>query len=148
MNPKIPVLLNKGKLKFQPEGQSYISAQSDGWYLFTISKPKSSRTNQMNRYYWGVMIKMIAEETGYDDDQVHQLMKYKFGVVGEEPPSHRIRINPMEYKDDPVFDGNTNIPKSTAKYTVEEMQDYWQRITQWAAEFLGLQIPEPNEVEY
>ncbi len=132
MNPKLPVLIKNGKPNFPANSAEYIGSQKDGWYLFTISKPKSNRTNQMNRYYWGVMIKMIAEETGYDNDQIHELMKITHGV--------------KEDLDIGMIGGW--VPKSTAKYTVEEMQDYWLKITQWAAEFLNLQIPEPGEIEY
>jgi len=132
MTPKLPVMLKNGELKFQPTSKDYIKAQKDGWYLFTLTKPKSNRTNQMNSYYWGVMIKMIAEETGYENDQVHTLMKIRHGV--------------KEDLDIGMVGGR--VPKSTAKYTVEEMQEYWRKITQWAAEFLNLQIPEPNEIEW
>ena len=116
----------------------YIGAKKDGWYMFTLTKPKSNRTNKMNAYYWGVMLKMIAEETGHDDDDLHVLMKMKFGVQEFVYIS-----NDATYEED-----SAEIPKSTAKYTVEEMQIYWRKITQWAAEFLNLQIPEPNEVEF
>jgi len=137
MTPKIPVLIKKGKLQFQEPGQDYLSAQRDGWYLCTITKPKSSRTNQMNRYLWGCVYKMIADETGYDSEQIHFLMKSKFGTVLET------KMLTNEFSEPSYL----RPPISTTKYTVEEMQDYWQRITQWAAEFLSLQIPEPNEME-
>ena len=139
MTPKLPVMLKNGELKFQPTSKDYIRAQKDGWYLFTLTKPKSNRTNQMNSYYWGVMIKMIAEETGYDDDQVHVLMKQQFGVY------ELLSIDTDAMLGGVDFEG---IPKSTAKYTVEEMQEYWLKIMRWAAEFLNLQIPEPGEVDY
>ncbi len=132
MTPKLPVLIKNGKLNFQERDLEYIAAQRDGWYMFTLTKPKSNRTNKMNAYYWGVMLKMIAAETGYDDDQVHILMKIRHGIK----------------EDLDIGMAGGFVPKSTTKYSVEEMQTYWLKITQWAASFLNLQIPEPNEVEF
>jgi len=132
--PKFVVFKRDGKLHIQNKEMynKWIGKLSDGPLEMIIRKPISKRTNSMNAYLWGVVYKLISEETGYEDDQVHQLMKQNFGLREEMQMGRE----------------NSIVPKSTTKYTIEEMSEYWREITQWAAEFLKLQIPEPNEIEY
>ena len=39
---------------------------------------KKNRSDNENRYYRGVAIKLISEHTGYSDDEVHELLKSMF----------------------------------------------------------------------
>ncbi len=39
------------------------------------------------------------------------------------------------------------MPASTTRLTVEEFAAYIDKVKVWAAQFLGLSIPEPGEVE-
>jgi hypothetical protein len=43
---------------------------------YTSKRPK--RTELQNRYYWGVYLPLISEETGNDIDDLHTLFKGKF----------------------------------------------------------------------
>jgi len=92
----------------------------------TLSKARKDRTDNQNNYYWGVPIKMIADTLGYEKDEVHDALKAKFlareGVLPRIP--------------------------STTTLTTVEFNEYLERIGQWAAEFLGIVIPDPNEVDY
>jgi hypothetical protein len=50
--------------------------------VYTSKKPK--RTESQNRYYWGVYLPLIAEETGNEIEDLHNLFKGKFlnrGIV-------------------------------------------------------------------
>lgn len=50
--------------------------------VYTSKKPK--RTEQQNRYYWGVYLPIIAKETGHEVEDLHALFKGMFlnrGVV-------------------------------------------------------------------
>ena len=46
-------------------------------------------------------------------------------------------------------DESREIPtlKSTTQLSTVEMNEYWEKIQQFAAEKLGLVIPDPNQVE-
>lgn len=45
----------------------------------TIHNEKPKRTENQNRYYWGVYLPLIATETGeHDLDRLHELFKGKF----------------------------------------------------------------------
>jgi len=129
MTPKIPVLLKKGKLQFQQSGIDYLYSKKDGWYALTITRPQEQRTLRQNAYYWSVVVKMIADEIGDYPESVHEALLQKFApkeeVLGEM------------------------VPKRSKDMKKGEMpEEYWEPIMQWAAEFLDLTIPLPNEVMY
>lgn len=93
------------------------------------------RSLPQNRYYWGVVIKEITlrlRELGHqelDDDTVHEMMKIKFNYT------------PMTSAEGEVLE----IPKSTTGMTTTQFIEYMDRIRQWAAGFLDIDIPDPNE---
>ena len=43
-----------------------------------IRKPKTSRSTLQNSYYFGVVVEILAKELGYDKDEIHEILKYKF----------------------------------------------------------------------
>lgn len=79
------------------------------------------RNDQQNRYYWGVIVKMMAEELGYTPNEMHEALKYQ-----------HLRQ-----------DFNEKYPKigSTRVLDVKEMNDYMDRIIVGAAQD-GIIIPE------
>lgn len=90
-------------------------------YKFSLA----TRSIVQNSYYWGVVLKMISEETGYTPEELHEGFKNKFGYTGDffgEP-----------YK------------RSSTTYTTVEFEDYLLQIRVWAGEFLNMYIPLPNE---
>lgn len=81
----------------RPKGQnSELHVKSQRWYQYQLNKfrngenvtlavhnQKPKRTEQQNRYYWGVYLPLIAEETGEKDlDRLHELFKGKFLTMG------------------------------------------------------------------
>lgn len=80
------------------DGKKTLVVDSKDWYQHQLNKfpegtkvtlevhtRKAKRTEQQNRYYWGVYLPLIARETGEGDlDALHELFKGKFlskGVV-------------------------------------------------------------------
>lgn len=80
--------------KEQVHGALIIKSQR--WYQYQLDKfkdgaevtlvvhnRKPKRTEAQNRYYWGVYLPMVAEETGEKDlDRLHELFKGKFLTEG------------------------------------------------------------------
>jgi len=95
----------------------------------TVEKVTHSRTNNQNRYYWGVVVKTIAEHTGQDDDTIHQALKLLF-------------LPRTVYIKDKAF----NLTGSTTSLDTHMFVEYTEKCRLWANEFLGLQIPLPGEV--
>ena len=95
----------------------------------TLEKRRKRRTDSQNSYYWGVVIKMIADTCGYRTSEeyagIHSELKQKF-----LPKSGRLQI-----------------AKSTSSLNTVEFSEYIEKVRQWAAEELGIYIPDPSEVE-
>lgn len=96
-----------------------------------VRPPSKNRSNQQNRYYHGVVVKLIAETTGNDCNDIHEFLKKNF-------LSKEIFI-----KGELV-----SIAGSTAKLRTVDFEDYMARIRQWASDFLNCFIPTPNEADY
>lgn len=72
----IPKLAIKNKSYYLNELKKFSDGE-DVSLLITNKKPK--RTEQQNRYYWGVYLPLISEETGEQDlVRLHELFKGKF----------------------------------------------------------------------
>jgi hypothetical protein len=106
---------------------------ADGPVEITIERMIATRSPQANRYYWGVVIKAIAEYTGFTPDETHDILKIKFLP-----------------KDAAVANGNGEvigefvIGGSTRRLTSVKFYDYVERIRQWALETLELNILPPD----
>ncbi len=90
-------------------------------------KIRTPRSGQQNKYYWGVVIKIIADELGYGQDDAHYALRAKFLMSGEP--------------------NKLMVPISTTDLSTVQFETYMSDIRQWAAEFLNINIPEPGEVE-
>lgn len=94
----------------------------------TAEKQIRRRSDDQNRYYRGVVLKMIADHCGYrgsdEIEGLHQEMRRKF------LPKR----------------GSLNIPVSTSTLNTIEFGEFIENIRRWAAADLMLYIPDPNEV--
>lgn len=97
----------------------------------SISEPKSIRSEQQNKYYWGVVLDILSKEIGYETDEWHELLKNKF--LSRE----------MVVKNEAHVVGS-----STTKLTTKGMEGYLEQIRRWAATELSISIPLPNEIDY
>ena len=110
-----------------------ISTLKDCVVELTI-KRKNKRSTPQNRYYWGVVVKEIEirmKNLGNDVDPelVHSFLKDRFNkkeLIGEGGE---------------VID---NIGGSTTEMNKEDFMIYVDKIAEWAASFLSIEIPLPN----
>jgi hypothetical protein len=131
MIPKWRGTIEQGKLElYDWEGYNKYLSNLQGEVNVIVEKQKRQRSLPQNNWYWGVAIKMIAEETGYTPQEIHSLLKTLF------------------LKDLLIINGEPiEIVKSTTELDTKKFsQDYWQRIQVWAAETLNLNIPNPDEI--
>lgn len=89
----------------------------------SVAKDKPSRSSQANRYYFGVVIKMLSDETGYEPDEMHECLAMRF----------------LRIEDDPI----TGAPrrKRTPKCDTSEFAAYVDQCVRFAAT-LGVVIPD------
>lgn len=98
----------------------------------TVKRQQQSRSPEANRYYWGVVVDHIANYIGESAEETHELLKAKF-------------LAPREVE---LLDGQKiQMPPSTRRLTVEQFAAYIDQVRTWAAQFLGLSIPDANQVE-
>ena len=129
MNPIFYGKVKKGKVElYQPERYIVHLARLEGQNIELIVRKESrQRSGQQNRYYWGVVLAIIGETTGYDTEQIHDAMKEKFA-------SKRL-------------DNGLMITERTSKMDTVRFTQYIEDIKRWAAEFLSAYIPDAGEIE-
>lgn len=88
-----------------------------------------------NRYYFGVVVKIISDELGYTREEVHEILKQKF-------LSEVIFLKTKESVKE------IRIPRSTTNLKTVEFEEYLSSIRQWASMELSIYIPTPNENGY
>tara|TARA_B100001059_G_scaffold63820_2_gene59761 strand:- start:215 stop:616 length:402 start_codon:yes stop_codon:yes gene_type:complete len=94
----------------------------------TMKEYQPNRSNPLNQYYWGVVIKLLSEYTGFNKDDTHELMKGLYLRTKKE-------VNGKLY----------DTVKSTTKINNKQMIIYIEKIKQFAAEELQVYIPDPHE---
>lgn len=95
-----------------------------------IKPVSNSRSDQQNRYMWGVVYKLVSDHTGFTPEEVHETYKIKFLTYEKE---HKGKI----YK----------FTKSTANLSTLEFGEYLDKVINHAQGELKIIIPEPN-IEY
>lgn len=119
--------VEEGKLKLvQPDLFKRYLHSLRGEIELIVRKWKKRRTDNQNKYYWGVVIPILCESLGYSDEEMHEALKWKF-----------LRNRDKE-----------KLPtvKSTSGLSTIEFNNYINEIVRWSAQE-GIIIPDPNQVE-
>lgn len=130
-------MVKNGKLSDQAgKNIAQVIRQMEGKHLLiTIAEQKRPRSNNQNRYYWGVVVRYVLQmflDAGNTIDvmQVHEYLKEHVGGLTD------IIIDPAGKR--------RPITRSSTRLTTQEFEEYAEKIRAWAAEF-GMIIPLPNE---
>ena len=115
--------IRNGKLHLQEREtlDTFIKTQKDCAVELIIRKRKKTRSLPQNSYYWGVIIKLLSEHTGYEAEEMHGVLKWLF-----------------------VF---TKDKSSTTEMSTFDFTVFIEEVRRWALQELELDIPAPNEVE-
>ena len=142
MKQPVPVfegnIVNKKLKLFEHEKKAitlWCSTFKNGTKLdIIIRKHSSKRTNDQNRYYWGVVIPILADYFGHDNpEDMHEDLKLKF--------------NPMKSKiDSDKTIGGTTTKLSTVDFYSADTS-YIERICRWAASEYAIYVPPPKKIE-
>ena len=91
-----------------------------------IGKHYKPRTEKENRYYWGVVIPIIASEVGEENpDVVHIWLQIAVG--------HKKTVCGVD------------VPRGTSDLSTAEFEEYASKARMFASKFLHVYIPLPNE---
>lgn len=115
-----------------------LASFDDTPFQITIDKRFKKRSNQQSSYYYGCCVPAVLDglvNNGYPKseltlDVVHEFLKGKFlltELVSEQTGEVISRV------------------KSTTELSTTDFALYIDDIQRWAAEFLGIVIPNPNE---
>lgn len=96
-----------------------------GEQIIKIKRRVKGRSIQENRYYFGVLLSYIADETGLDPIFLHEYYKYKFIPMVK-------------------FDDVSRL--STADMTHEQLWDYMKLIADDVKKVFGFSVPDPDGV--
>lgn len=105
-----------------------------GDYSVTVEPFVDNRSQRQNRAYWACIVTPISEHTGYEPEEVHELLKRFCNA----------KVVALLNKDTGELEDVT-IGTSTASLTIEEFSLYFKRCQQFAAEKLDVYCPDPNE---
>lgn len=105
--------------------RQYFETLPDWDYQIEVKKAKKIRSPEQNRRYRIILNLLVAQDTGYTDDDWHELLKQKF-------------IKPRIVKS--KVDGRKRIKRNptTTTLTTEEFQNYNQAILDFARDFFGV----------
>lgn len=96
----------------------------------TVERKKQKRTQAQNRYLWGVVYDIFAQETGYTPEEIHQVMSSKF-----------LR------KKNVWRGGEITTLRSTTELTSDEFSEYIMAVIMEASD-MGITIPEADKDYY
>lgn len=121
--------IEDGKLKLHNRSalEAYIAKQSEGQQM-VVRVGRETRSARQNRYYWGQVLRTIADETGHSIDYLHELFKQEF--LGQECEKTLGR---------PVWK-----TKSSKSLDTKEFTQYIEQIAAFVGDY-GISIPQPGE---
>jgi hypothetical protein len=134
INPVLPAFIdNEGRVIWRADSEARWKSITE--FLrnqeveISIGRRRRKRSSRQNRYYWGVIIPMLQEASGYGTpEEMHDALRMYF----------------LRERTD------TGLPslRSTSDLSTTETEEYYAQCRQLGAEmFDGLYIPLPNEVD-
>lgn len=119
----------KGQLRTGVEYHKWLATLEGHEVEVTVRKKRKQRSLPQNKFYWGIIVEMLSDFTGYSREEMHEALKEKF--LGSERDEHGLmKIG------------------STTTLTTDEFIGYTNKIIIWAAQELGVFIPDPNSVAF
>jgi hypothetical protein len=124
--------IDKGKLVHDtPQRYLVYMTSLEGQKIeLTLRKFRKKRSDQQNRYYWGVVIDILGKTFGYEPEEMHEALKFKFLQI-----------------DSSIQPGLISA-RSTTKLSTTEFMDYISAIQRWAAQEFHIYLPDPNEAGF
>jgi len=128
-----------GNLKRNREQIKQAIAEFEGKeVIISIDKAKKNRSNNQNSYYWGVVIPIVQsglkDATGEfrSSDSIH------YGILLPlfAPSNEIVNIDSGQVLSEKI---------SSSEMSTVQFMEYILEVQKWSAEFLGVDIPNPNE---
>ena len=131
MQLNLIALVKNGKFSFSENQRAklnkMIQSKEGKVAQLTIGDIEKSRSGQQNKYYWGVVLELIADHTGAHENELHEYFIKEY--------SPKITVE--------VLGKVITRPKRTPEMTTVEFSEYIERIRVEASE-LQIVIPDPS----
>jgi hypothetical protein len=115
----------------------------DKTWRVSIEEEKSKRSSDQNAYYWGVVVEMMSQETGYEPEEIHEyLCGARWGWKDKRVP--KTPRNPEGIESVPVRTTTMNEDGKRSVLKIMEFSDFVEFARRFAAKKLNLFIPDPN----
>ena len=150
------IFMREGVLKVPEQTAEIIGRLKDGAYLMDLKSEKSKATGSMFGYLYGYVYPEILKAQGCQVDkesidELDRILKNKHGAT-EVKKVFELRKKPKGLHEGPeasLFTYHIKTteelrPKDKAAYTVDEMQNYWMALHEFAALFFGLVLTDPD----
>ena len=134
--PKFYGKVQKGQLLIDDEAnfRQHISTLK-GIVEITVKNWRSTRSNQQNRYFHGPILDLICEHTGYEKQEMKEILKSYF-----LKDYKTIKTS----KGEEVFE----YIRPTSSLNTEEMCDFTDKVRRWAMKNLNVNIPDPDQISF
>lgn len=109
---------------------SVLKSRKPKVYNIEIVEYRKNRSSNQNKYYFGVVIAELCNHTGYNSDEMHEILKKKFN------PKDCVLKKTGEV---------ITIGDSTADLNTLQFENYLEQIRIFALTELDVLIPLPNE---
>jgi hypothetical protein len=116
--------------------QECLRTWRDGTIVAVTYRRQRNKLSALQRGYWfGLLVPMVAQETGDDEESVHEALKRL--LLPKVTRSWRNRKTGKRRR--------LTVQLSLGDLDTKQMTDLIDRARLWAAEFLHLEIPEPDK---
>jgi hypothetical protein len=115
---------------------AFMRAAPDGSYMMEVVKLKRGRTLNQNEYLWGCVYPILLDallDAGWEFTSLEQVHEFFKRMIARE------RI--VNYNTGEIIE----IPNSTATMDTVQFSAYVDKLKEYANEFLGVVIPQPNK---
>ena len=128
MTLKFRATIENGKFNFSEPSKfrDHVAKFSGQEIAVSVTKWRKPRSDNQNSYYWGCVIELLSEHSGYTPDEMHEALKQLF-----------------------LTDKTLQIPKvkSTTDLNTLEFEEFLSKVRIWASVELQCNIPLPREYE-
>lgn len=72
-------------MNHQKEYARHVRSLAGQYVEVIVRRKRLQRSSQANRYYFGVVVPLIAEHCGYEKDEMHELLAMRFLRIENDP---------------------------------------------------------------